>query len=176
MRNYITCKVILALLLCISVAACDGTGTGAQSIIGKPSLLASQIDKILCNSGSPACGVGQAFYRGSLSSGIDDAYALAFFKHESSYGKYGIARRTLAIGNIRCNGWAGRCIEGFRAYTTWSEGVDDWYSLIRWYVDALDKETVQQILYTYSPPGDDNDTASYIRDVCSSVNEWRTLP
>src|SRR6266566_9389053 len=76
--------------------------TSGSSVVGGPSLSAAKIDAILSSAGSPAQGSGRTFYNDSLTYSIDDAYALAFFKHESTFGLYGAARETLGIGNINC--------------------------------------------------------------------------
>jgi len=52
-----------------------------SSVVGGPSLSAAKIDQILTNAGSPAAGLGQNFYDDSVKYGIDDADALAFYKH-----------------------------------------------------------------------------------------------
>ena len=142
------------------------------TIVAPPSLTASFVDSVLCGAGSPACGTGHEFYADSLRYGIDDAYALAFFQHESSYGKYGVAHATLSVGNIRCSaGWF--CIDGFRAYSSWSQGIDDWYRLIKWYVTDLHRTRLDTILAVYAPSGDNNDTQGYIDAVARSVTSWR---
>src|SRR5689334_15162924 len=61
------------------------------SVVGGPSLSASFINQVLSTANSPAAGTGQVFYAQSVSTGIDDAYALAFFQHESTFGKFGVA-------------------------------------------------------------------------------------
>src|SRR4051794_35619807 len=74
-----------------------------SSIEGKPSLSAAFVDKVLSGASSKAAGTGQALYDLSKKYGIDDAYALAFFQHESTFGTGGVARATLSLGNIRCS-------------------------------------------------------------------------
>ena len=142
-------------------------------VTGKPSLTASYVDHVLCSASSPACGDGSIFYQDSLSYNIDDAYALAFFQHESAFGLKGVARVNKGIGNIRCQGWQGACLSGYRAYSTWQQGIDDWYQLIAWYVSTLHKSTVETILPTYAPPSDSNDDSTYIASVEGSVTYWR---
>lgn len=143
-----------------------------HSIQGKPSLSAQQIDAILCNANSPVCGTGQTLYDLGKQYGIDPAYALAFFKHESSFGLYGVATTNLGIGNIRCTpGY--QCLHGFRAYQSWQQGYADWYQLIRWYITTLHKSTVEQIVPTYAPSVE-NDVDAYISSVEQSVSSWRT--
>lgn len=142
------------------------------SVMGPPSVSAQFIDKVLCEAQSPACHTGQALYEMGKQYRVDPVFALAFFQHESSFGKYGVARETLGLGNIRCS--AGyTCKQGFRAYRSWSEGYRDWYVLIAWYVGTLHKSTVAQIIPTYAPDVE-NDTPGYIRAICQAVSTWRS--
>jgi|SRR5579871_5758380 len=126
---------------------------------------------ILCVAASPACGTGNALYDDGIQYGIDPVYALAFFRHESSYGKYGIAATNKGLGNIRCSSGY-QCKNGFRAYTTWQAGYDDWYKLIRYYVDNWHKSTIYEIIPTYAPSSE-NDTQEYIQSIEESVSTWR---
>jgi hypothetical protein len=146
------------------------TGT---SILGSPSLSAQRIDNILCNAGSPACGTGPVFYADSLQYGIDNAYALAFFRHESSFGTNGAATQTLSIGNIVCTaGYS--CIGRFRAYSSWADGITDWFKLIKnVYVGQWGATTVESIIPHYAPNSDNNDEAGYIASVENDVQSWR---
>src|SRR6266568_3221143 len=144
-----------------------------QSIEGKPTLSAAFVDKVLSVASSKAAGTGQALYDLRVKYGIDDAYALAFFQHESTFGTGGVARATLSLGNIRCSeGY--QCIEGFRAYQTWQEGYEDWYKLIRdLYIGQWGLRTVEQIVPKYAPSSDGNDVAGYIAAVEKAVSMWR---
>ena len=121
-----------------------------------------------------AQGKGQALYDESVHFGIDDAYALAFFQQESSFGLYGWGAVNHSLGNIRCTaGYA--CGGGYRAYGSWEEGFRDWYQLIRgMYVDQLGLKSVEQIIPVYAPAADQNDESAYINAVESSVALWRT--
>src|SRR6266702_4110389 len=143
-----------------------------SSVEGKPSLSAAFINQVLSAAGSKATGTGQALYDLSVKYGIDDAYALAFFQHESMYGTGGVARATLSLGNIRCSeGYI--CIEGYRAYSSWQEGYADWYRLIRnLYISQWGLSTVEQIIPKYAP-GSDNDVTGYISAVEKDVSTWR---
>lgn len=144
-----------------------------SSIVGGPSLSAAKVDTILSNAGSPAAGTGQTFYTDSQQYSIDDATALAFFHHESTYGLYGAASETHSIGNIVCTaGYS--CIGRFRAYGTWSQGIDDWFQLIKSvYVDSWHCSTVEAVIPHYAPNSDHNDEAGYIAAVESDVSTWR---
>lgn len=142
-----------------------------MAVTATPTVTATFIDDVLCKASSPACGTGNALYDGGIQYGIDPVYALAFFRHESSYGKYGIAHDNKGLGNIRCtDGYV--CKSGFRAYSSWQAGYDDWYSLIRYYVDKWHKTTIDAIIPTYAPSSE-NDTLGYIAAIKASVNIWR---
>jgi hypothetical protein len=148
-------------------------GTGGSSVVGSPSLSAAKIDAILCNAGSPACGMGATFYADGLQYGIDPAFGIAFFRHESSFGTQGAARDTKSVGNIVCTpGYD--CIGRFRAYSSWADGVHDWFRLIRnLYVDKWGLSTVESIIPRYAPSSDNNNEAGYIAAVLADVANWR---
>jgi hypothetical protein len=155
------------------------TASTSDVVVGGPSLSATFIDKQLCAYSSsdnphvsPACGTGNDLYSLGAQAGIDPAFALAFFLHESTFGRYGIAADNKGLGNIRCTPgyW---CKHGFRAYHTWQEGYADWFSLIKdLYVNAWNCRTVEQIIPHYAPSSE-NDTQGYINSVLGSVATWR---
>jgi len=144
-----------------------------SSVVGGPSISAAKIDAILLSAGSPAAGSGQTFYQDSITYNIDNAYALALFHHESSYGTAGAATQTRSIGNIICTpGYS--CIGRFRSYSSWSEGITDWYKLIsgpEYAGGGL--VTLDQIIPKYAPSSDGNSPASYIAAVQADVQAWR---
>lgn len=142
-------------------------------MIGKPSLNASFVNRVLAQAHSPAAGTGQTLYALSVTSGIDDAYALAFFQHESNFGTTGIARVTHSLGNIRCSpGYV--CQNGYRSYATWQAGYADWYTLIRTlYIEQWHLSTVAQIVPVYAPASDGNDVTAYITAIEHDVTTWR---
>ena len=146
---------------------------GQESVMSKPTISASAINRILWMHHSPAAGTGQALYASGVAYGIDPVYALAFFHHESGYGTTGVARFTHSLGNIKCS--AGyRCLEGFRAYLSWQAGYLDWYRLIRdTYVIRWGLTTPATILPVYAPADDHNDVQAYIDAVASDVSRWR---
>ena len=109
------------------------------------------------------------FYETSIEYNIDPAIALSFFQMESSYGKAGRATSTLSIGNIREYG-DGPAIDGFRAYDTWSDGVEDYYQLLAGNVYvASGLTTVEQIVPKYAPAADNNVPTQYIESVRSTA-------
>jgi len=137
------------------------------------------VNRVLGAYHSPAAGTGQALNDLSLRYGIADEYALAFFLHESAFGTTGVARVTRSLGNIRCSDGY-RCIAGFRAYSTWREGYEDWFKLIKdGYVTGQVSRTcscvtVQQIIPAYAPASDHNNEGAYIAAVLSAVAAWRS--
>lgn len=142
------------------------------NVAGAPTIGPSFIDTILCDGGSPACHTGKALYQLGVTYRIDPLYALAFFRHESQFGLYGVAQDTRALGNIRCT-YGYRCIQGYRAYQSWQAGYEDWYQLIRGlYIDQLHLITLEQIIPVYAPASE-NDTKNYIASLKSYINTWR---
>ena len=153
---------------------------GEHSVISDPSITAASIDTILAQYGSPAAGTGQAWITIGQHYGIDPAYALAFFIHESSAGTNpgwaGLKSNgtsTHNVGNIICAGYA-TCYGRFRDYASWEEGIDDWYKLISSeYIDGRGAHTVEQIIPIYAPSSDNNNVPGYIQAVVGMVDNWR---
>jgi len=152
---------------------------GEHSVIGPPTISADDVETVLRQYNSPAVGTGSVWIDMGKKYGIDPAYALAFFIHESSAGtnpgwaglKPG-GESTHNIGNIICAGYS-RCFGRFRDYTSWDEGIEDWYKLIaNEYIGGRGIQTVEQILPVYAPAFENNVDA-YISAVVSTVDEWR---
>jgi hypothetical protein len=109
---------------------------GQHAVVGAPTVSAQFIDSVLAHYGSPAQGTGEIWVEMGRRYGIDPAYALAFFIHESSAGTNpgwaGIkpgGGSTHNVGNIICAGYA-TCFGRFRDYDSWDAGIEDWYKLI----------------------------------------------
>ena len=146
---------------------------GETSVRGGPSLSASFVDRVLEQAGSPARGTGQALEQLSRRYGVDDAYALATFRKESSYGRVGVAVETHGLGNIICAGYRS-CSGRFRSYSTWQEGYEDFYRLIAMEYVGHGLTTVEAIVPRYAPASDGNNPTGYIRDVRSWMTQFRT--
>lgn len=142
-------------------------------VTGKPSISADFINRVLTASHSPAAGTGKALYDLGLQYGIDPVYALAFFWHESGFGRFGMARVTHSLGNLRCiPGFP--CVNGYAGFSSWEQGYEAWYTLIRrLYVNRWHKTTIATIIPTYAPSGDGNNVAGYIQAIEQAVNAWR---
>src|SRR5713226_9932864 len=145
----------------------------AYTVVGKPSIRAYFINSVLDYYHSPARGKGRALYDYGVKYGIDPAYALAFFMHESSFGTTGVAKVTRSLGNIRASeGY--KNYDGYRLYKTWEEGFEDWYKLIKvQYIGQWKLTTVDAIVPVYAPGSDHNDVMAYIQAVKNAVNTWR---
>lgn len=151
----------------------QGTYSPTTSITGSPSISAEQVDKVLCKASSPACGTGYTLYTYGTQHGIDPAFALAVFHHESNYGKEGVATQTRSLGNIRCtDGYT--CIGGFRSYPSWQESYTDFYKLIAGplYVGA-GLDTPEKIMPRYAPAADSNNPVAYATAVTADMASWR---
>ena len=150
------------------------------SVVGPPSVSPALIDAVLAEYNSPAAGKGNVIHNLGVQYGIDPAFLLAFFIHESSAGTHprwaghkADGTTTHNIGNIVCTtGW--RCYGRFRDYATWDEGIEDWYKLIHdLYVGEWNRTTLEEIIPKYAPASDNNNEARYIAQVRTLVEGWR---
>jgi hypothetical protein len=142
------------------------------SVVGGPSLSPDFINQTLASAGSPAAGTGQALSDLSRQYQIDDAYALAVFQKESSFGKSGAGFEDRALGNIVCAGYP-TCNGRFRSYSSWEAGYEDFYLLIRREYVARGLDTVETITPVYAP-STENNTGLYIQQVRTSLLEFRS--
>jgi hypothetical protein len=158
------------------------TNTG-YSVLGKPTITAAFINQVLAAYHSPAAGQGQALYDLGVQYGIDPAFALAFFMHESTFGTAGEARITLALGNLRCipnylcvNTSGTACQTGqscYAKFSSWENGFKAWYQLIcNLYVTDWGLVTVDQIIPKYAPAADHNDEKAYINALKYALDTW----
>lgn len=155
-------------------AAARGDGDGANfDLRHVPSIDPAGIARVLTQYHSPAVGSANAIYTLGLKYGIDPAFCLAFFIHESSAGTKGVAQVTKSVGNIRATSGY-QAYQGYRLYATWDEGIEDWYRLIRdLYIRDWGLTTVDAIVPVYAPAADSNDPAAYAANVKQLVATWR---
>ncbi len=149
---------------------------GPYSVLGKPTITADFVNRVLASYSSPAAGLGQQMYALGVKYGIDPVYALAFFMHESLFGTTGEARATLSLGNLRCIPTR-PCIDqnngGFARMNSWADGFEQWYKLIRnLYVAQWGLVTVDKIIPVYAPSSDHNDVAGYIAALKHEIDTW----
>ncbi len=150
--------------------------SGPYSVLGKPTITADFINRVLASYGSPAAGLGQQMYDLGVKYGIDPVYALAFFMHESTFGTTGEARVTMSLGNSRCIPTR-PCIDqnrgGYAQMYSWTDGFEQWYKLIRnLYVAQWGRVTVDQIIPKYAPNSDGNNEAEYIATLKREIDVW----
>ncbi|GAC1361837.1 MAG: glucosaminidase domain-containing protein [Ktedonobacteraceae bacterium] len=146
--------------------------SGPYGVLGKPTITPDFINQVLSRYNSPAAGKGQALYDLGVKYGIDPAFALAFFMHESTFGTRGEASASLSLGNIRCIPNF-RCRDNFAWFDTWEDGFQEWYKLIRnLYVAQWGLTTVDQIIPTYAPAADHNNETAYINSLKHALDTW----
>ena len=150
--------------------------SGPYSVLGKPTITADYINRVLASYNSPAAGKGQALYDLGVKYGIDPVFALAFFMHESLFGTTGEARATLSLGNLRCIPTR-PCIDqdrgGYAQMNSWVDGFEQWYKLIRnLYIAQWGRVTVDQIIPKYAPNSDGNNEAGYIALLKHEIDTW----
>jgi hypothetical protein len=145
------------------------------SVVGPNSLSVDFMNKVLAYYHSPAAGKAQALYDDGIKYGLDSAYALAFFMHESSFGTTGVARVTLSLSNMRCVPEY-RCLQengGYSMFDTWEQGFEAWFKLIRnLYVAYWGRDTVDTIIPKYAPNSDGNNEAGYIAALKHTIDTW----
>ncbi len=143
------------------------------SVVAGPSLSADFLNRVLASAGSPAAGTGQALADLSRQYHIDDAYALAVFQKESSFGRSGAGFQDHALGNIVCAGYP-TCNGRFRSYASWGAGYADFYQLITTEYVVRGLSTVETITPVYAP-SQENDTGLYIQQVRQSMLAFRRV-
>lgn len=141
-----------------------------------PRISEAQFAYVLESHKSPAFAEGPAkLYAIIKNAGLDPAVSLAFFGHESTFGKAGAAVRTKNWGNIR-KGQGRQIVNkgGWAYYANWTDGLIDWCSLInRLYIKAWNRTTVPLVLDKYAPPEDHNNPKSYAAAVVRFVRDWQ---
>jgi hypothetical protein len=148
--------------------------TGPYTVLGKPSLTVDFINQVLSAYRSPATNKGQALYDFGVQYGIDPAFALAFFQHESSFGTQGEATKSLSLGNIRCIPNY-RCEDNFAQFDSWEAGFEAWYQLIRnLYVAQWGLTTVDAIIPRYAPAADNNNETAYVNALKHALDTWHS--
>ena len=150
---------------------------GTYNPLGPVSISKEVFRGFLNEMNSPALAEADTMYAACVEEGCDPALALAFFEHESSGGKQGVASYTKSIGNIRCTDAQG-CFQtegngSFRRYATWTDGLRDWAKLLQFYKNSWKLVTLEEIVPRYAPQADHNDETTYIASVKSRVDNLR---
>lgn len=105
----------------------------------------------------------------------DRGIALAFFAHESSFGRRGVAVETKNWGNLRRGRrMIGRTKHPFAVYANWAASVEDWCELLSVvYCQRLKLCTLREILQRYAPSSDGNNPRRYADTVLRLVRMWQ---
>ncbi|HEX5501124.1 MAG TPA: peptidoglycan recognition family protein [Thermomicrobiales bacterium] len=153
-----------------------------DEVIAGPSRMSrAAFEQVLVAAGSPAAPEAGAMYDALVAAGVRAEILLAFFRHESQYGKLGICHDydTRNPGNVRSpeQPGAGAIIDTrggpFTKYPTWAAGARDWAArLLGPKYAGSGLTTVRQVIPKYAPSSDNNQPASYIRAVLDSVTGW----
>ena len=152
--------------------------------------------RVLNEANSPAAGEAEAGYDAVVSEGIDPAFALAIFHHESEYGHKGVTPKytTKNPGNCRTSvtgkGYVidtdvEQTIDGidlppsgrgsFVRFERWADG---WRDLARRLIDPTyvyakeGRRSIAQIIPRFAPAEDRNKPENYIAAVLSDMNRW----
>jgi N-acetyl-anhydromuramyl-L-alanine amidase AmpD len=152
-----------------------------EAIAGSSQMSQEAFKQVLIAANSPAAAEADAMYAALIASGVRAELLLAFFQHESQYGKLGICHDydTRNPGNVRSpeQAGAGAIIETrggpFAKYPNWTAGTQDWAARLRGPKYAgSGLTTVRQVIPKYAPSSDNNQPESYIRAVLASVARW----
>lgn len=165
--------------------------TDFTMLSARPRISREGFAEVLRAHDSPAAPVAGRLWDLVKSYGLDPAVALAFFKHESTYGTKGVAIATHNWGNIKVGSWAiregyadtsyitpdGRPFLVFRrreneeAGEEWLRSLQTWCELIyHTYIHKWGLHTVSQVLTKYLGPGDA--PKAYAADVNNTVEVW----
>lgn len=155
--------------------------TPGLAVAAAPRIRLEKFAQVLIDAASPAAPLAKLLYAVCVEQGIDPAVALAFFQHESSYGKAGICAEyeTHNWGNVRTpeDPNLGIVIAtrggNFARYPTWEAGLLDWCKRLKGPKYAgCGLHTVEAILPKYAPSGDGNSPARYAQAVRDAVARW----
>ncbi|NWJ47110.1 MAG: C40 family peptidase [Chloroflexi bacterium] len=114
--------------------------------------------------------IGQVYLRMGRKYGINPAYAAAFFTKESSCGNFGSNLASHNFGNIRWTPGYPTLDGIWRAYPTWTDGMEDWFRLIKEYYLGQGLVSVDRIVPVYAPAADSNNVELYITQIKQYVS------
>ncbi len=146
--------------------------------VAAPRMSGESFARVLARGNSPAASAAAELYAIIVGShegspyGLDPAIALAFFGHESTYGRYGVANRSLNWGNLRRGSRAYKVESGFGFYRSWADSLRDWCDLISSRYVARGLVSVELAIPVYAPSADGNAPARYIAFVHRLVESW----
>lgn len=152
------------------------------TFLSPPRISPAVFNRILTEADSPAAPADPSLYAIPERYGIDPAVALAFFEHESKYGKVGVCKEfdTKNWGNVRTpydpTLSTGSTPHPFAKYATWQDGLEDWCKRILYrYIGLWQLDTVRKALPKYAPGSDGNAPQRYADAVIANVRKWSAL-
>jgi hypothetical protein len=121
--------------------------------------------------------VSQCMYDICMQHHIDPAAMLGFFLQESTCGtaRNHLALDNKSIGNVRGTSYEGMSGHGYRAFSTWANGVNDWCNLIDKYRDNHGLEYLSQVIHRYAPASDGNNEGHYVSLVKGTVQKFANM-
>ncbi|MFA5131493.1 MAG: hypothetical protein WC467_03635 [Patescibacteria group bacterium] len=105
---------------------------------------------------------------------IDPALVLIIWRVDSIYATAGPGKKNNNPGNVRCgekksgNGWT--CVDNFRHYDNLAIGITDWFVVVGQGKRLSSSKNIRELIKTYAPPSDHNDTQAYINLVMSAID------
>lgn len=161
-----------------------------MNIYGAPTIGSALFGAVLSAAKSPVLAERKAgdYYALIASYGIDPAFPLSIFAHESTYGtnakavvnRYG-TRNWSNTRSQRKPGLSATIVQtdrgNFAKYPTWYASLDDLcYRLSdpAYVYQQRGARTVETVVPIMAPPGDfDNDPTSYVRGVLAQIAAWQ---
>jgi hypothetical protein len=155
-----------------------------ESIAGPPDMTAAAFCVVLGHAESPAYTECAAMHRACVAAGVRPSALLAFFAHESGFGRQGIVRayQTMNPGNVRslappADPSLGAVIQTtggpFVKYRSWEAGTADWCKRLRGPLyEGAGLRTVRQVIPKYAPSADGNSPEAYIAAVLASIARY----
>ena len=134
-------------------------------ILSRPTISRATFVRILHENDSPAAGSAEQAWANIIAYGVDPAFELAMFLHESSYGRKGAAVSRRNWGNLRRSPYF-KSFKGFAKYPTWAAGAGDTARLLRIYgLDLIrpprHTSTARTLPFVWAPAKDHNKPAAY---------------
>lgn len=138
----------------------------------KSEFTADRVNEILLEWNSPAINTGEHWIASAEKWNVPVEWGLAFFAMESSMGSNpNWYKEGHNVGNIRCI--TSICHNGFSIYSTWQDGIDAYFRLIREeYLDLRNHASISDIVPVYAP-AIENNVGDYINTVEGLINQWK---
>ncbi len=155
-----------------------------EPIAGRSRMARDAFIGVLRAAASPALPEGGAMYDACVQAGVRAEVALAFFQHESTYGKFGVCKEfdTRSLGNVRTpsNPAYGGVVfdtgtaKGFYTrYPSWELGARDWCDrLLGPKYAGAGLTTVRGVIPKYAPSSDNNVPERYSAAVLAALAGW----